>query len=51
MSMEKKLVLSDFVNGERFELNSYLDYLFSQFDADEQDQSKGNLLNNRLLPQ
>ncbi|WP_216772158.1 hypothetical protein [Metabacillus halosaccharovorans] len=32
--MEKKHVLSDFVNGDRFELNSYLTYLFDKFNAD-----------------
>ncbi|MFY0758876.1 hypothetical protein AB1K32_08365 [Metabacillus dongyingensis] len=31
MSMESKLELSDFVNNDRFELNSNLTYLFHQF--------------------
>ena len=37
--MEKKHVLSDFVKGDRFELNSYLTYLINQFYAGERDQS------------
>ncbi|MFC0470178.1 hypothetical protein ACFFHM_06475 [Halalkalibacter kiskunsagensis] len=31
MSRESKLNLSDFVNKDRFELNSYLTYLLNQF--------------------
>jgi hypothetical protein len=34
MSREKKLVLADFVNGDRFELNSYLNYLMAEHHAD-----------------
>ncbi|MGM0876184.1 MAG: hypothetical protein ACQEWV_15790 [Bacillota bacterium] len=30
MSRESKLTLSDFVNKDRFELNTYLTYLFHQ---------------------
>lgn len=44
MSRENKFVLSDFVNGERFELNSYLNYLFRQFYADERDHLKDNMV-------
>lgn len=32
--MEKKHVLSDFVNRDQFELNSYLTYLFDKFNGD-----------------
>jgi hypothetical protein len=38
--MKNKLILSDFVNGDRFELHSYLTYLFNQFHEDVQEQSK-----------
>lgn len=31
MSEESKLLLSDFIQEDRFELNSYLTYLFNQF--------------------
>ncbi|HWO95906.1 MAG TPA: hypothetical protein VNM45_06155 [Bacillus sp. (in: firmicutes)] len=31
MGRENKPVLSNFVDGDRFELNSYLTYLFHQF--------------------
>jgi hypothetical protein len=31
MSRKNKPQLSDFVSGDRFELNSYLTYLFQQF--------------------
>ncbi|WP_168733886.1 hypothetical protein [Metabacillus sediminilitoris] len=31
---ENKLTLTDFVNKERFELNSYLTYLVHQFNND-----------------
>ncbi|MGE6259793.1 hypothetical protein ACQKCU_18255 [Heyndrickxia sporothermodurans] len=31
MSRENQLNLSDFINKDRFELNSYLTYLFHQF--------------------
>jgi hypothetical protein len=34
MSREKKLVLADFVNGDRFELHSYLNYLLTEHHAD-----------------
>ncbi|USK86891.1 hypothetical protein [Peribacillus asahii] len=34
MSTENKLRLSDFVQEDRFELNSYLTYLFHQFYRD-----------------
>jgi hypothetical protein len=27
---EEKLVLADFIEGDRFELNTYLTYLFNQ---------------------
>ncbi len=37
--MEKKHILSYFVNGDRFELNSYLTYLFDKFKADTRDHS------------
>ncbi|MGM0878617.1 MAG: hypothetical protein ACQEWV_28995 [Bacillota bacterium] len=40
MPTENKLVLSDFVNGDRFELKSYLTSLFNQFNADVRDQSE-----------
>ncbi|MBO1514008.1 hypothetical protein [Metabacillus bambusae] len=42
--MEKKSVLSDFVKGDRFELNSYLTYLFEKFNADDKDHSKDSLI-------
>ncbi|MBO1514110.1 hypothetical protein [Metabacillus bambusae] len=38
--MEKKHIISDFVNGDRFELNSYLTYLFDKFNADVKDHSE-----------
>jgi hypothetical protein len=41
--MEKKLALSDFVKDNRFELNSYLAYLFNQFNCERQDQSEEKL--------
>jgi len=31
MSKENKVRLSDFIQGDRFELNSYLTYLFNYF--------------------
>jgi hypothetical protein len=31
-------MLSDFINGDRFELNLYLTYLINQFYAGERDQ-------------
>lgn len=33
MSEENKVLLSDFVQEDRFELNSYLTYLFNQFNV------------------
>jgi hypothetical protein len=42
--MKKKLILSDFVNGDRFELNSYLTYLFDKFNADGKAHSKEKLV-------
>jgi hypothetical protein len=42
--MEKKLILSDFVKGDRFELNSYLTYLFDKFNADGKDHSEDKLV-------
>ncbi|MGM0878703.1 MAG: hypothetical protein ACQEWV_29475 [Bacillota bacterium] len=39
MSRKSKLTLSDFVNKERFELNTYLTYLFHQFYDNVPDQS------------
>ncbi|QNF27178.1 hypothetical protein [Metabacillus elymi] len=42
--MEKKHILSDFVKGDRFELNSYLTYLFDKFNADVKDHSKDKLV-------
>jgi len=42
--MEKKHILSNFVNGDRFELNSYLTYLFDKFNADTTDHSKDKLI-------
>lgn len=42
--MEKKHILSDFVNGDRFELNSYLTYLFDKFNADANDHSQDKLI-------
>ncbi|MGM0877552.1 MAG: hypothetical protein ACQEWV_23145 [Bacillota bacterium] len=44
MSRKNKLVLSDFVNGDRFELNSYVTSLFNQFYADVRDQSEGKMV-------
>lgn len=44
MSRENKLVLSDFVNGDRFELNSYLTSLFNHFNAGVRDQSEDQLV-------
>jgi hypothetical protein len=38
--MKNKLILTDFVNGDRFELNSYLTYLFNQFNEDAREQSE-----------
>jgi hypothetical protein len=38
--MEKKLMISDFVNGDRFELNSYLTYLFDKCNTDVKDHSE-----------
>jgi hypothetical protein len=38
--MERKLILSDFINGDRFELNSYLTYLFEKSNADLKDHSE-----------
>ncbi|MGM7723013.1 hypothetical protein [uncultured Metabacillus sp.] len=39
MAKECKLTLSDFVNKDRFELNSYLTYLFNEY-YDNQLQAK-----------
>ena len=41
--MENRLVLSDFVKGDRFELNSYLTYLFNQLYADVEDQPENKM--------
>lgn len=38
--MEKKLVLSDFVKDDRFELNTYVAYLFNEYYAKEQNQQE-----------
>jgi hypothetical protein len=38
--MKNKLILTDFVKGDRFELNSYLTYLFNQFNEDVREQSE-----------
>ena len=48
VSRESKLFLSNFVNGDRFELNSHLNNLFNQFYADERKQSENKMINNRL---
>jgi hypothetical protein len=45
MSRENKLVLSDFVYGDRFELNSYLTYLFNQFYEDLPKKLENNMIN------
>ncbi len=44
MSRESKLNLSDFVNGDRFELNSYLTYLLNQFYDNFPDQSEDRMV-------
>jgi hypothetical protein len=45
VSMKNKLILTDFVNGDRFELNSYLTYLFNQFNEDVREQSETEMEN------
>ncbi|WP_299093696.1 hypothetical protein [uncultured Metabacillus sp.] len=40
MAKEKKLDLKDFIKGERFELNSYLNYLVNQVSATVGEESK-----------
>lgn len=42
--MEKKHVLSDFVNGDRFELNSYITYLFDKFNEGSDHSEEDNLI-------
>lgn len=44
VSRESKLTLSDFVNKDRFELNSYLTYLFHQFYDNVPDQSEDKMV-------
>ncbi|MGM0877454.1 MAG: hypothetical protein ACQEWV_22645 [Bacillota bacterium] len=44
MSRESKLTLSDFVNKDRFELNSYLTYLLYQFYDNVPDQSEDKMV-------
>ena len=44
VSSESKLTLSDFVNRDRFELNSYLTYLIHQFYDNDPDQSKDRMV-------
>ena len=44
MSRQSKLTLSDFVNKERFELNSYLTYLFHQSYDNAPDQSEDKMV-------
>jgi hypothetical protein len=44
MSRESKLNLSDFVNGDRFELNSYLTYLLKQFYDNFPEQSEDRMV-------
>ena len=46
--MKNKLILTDFVNGDRFELNSYLTYLFNQFNEDVRNSRKQKWKNNIL---
>lgn len=48
MTSENKLVLSDFINGDRFELNSYLNYLLNQFHTDVRDRSEDIVTKNKL---
>jgi hypothetical protein len=45
MSRENKQGLSDFVSGDRFELNSYLTYLFNQFYEDLPKHLENNMIN------
>ncbi|MFY0762301.1 hypothetical protein AB1K32_26275 [Metabacillus dongyingensis] len=40
MSRESKSTLSEFVNNDRFELNSYLTYLFLQLNNKDLNQSE-----------
>ena len=44
MRRENKPVLSNFVYGNRFELNSYLTYLFHQFYDDVSDQYEDQII-------
>ncbi|MFP5108526.1 hypothetical protein ACSU6B_17380 [Neobacillus sp. C211] len=44
MTRESKLTLSDFVNKDRFELNSFLTYLIHQFYYNDPDQSKDRMV-------
>ncbi|WP_191567296.1 hypothetical protein [Metabacillus idriensis] len=44
MSRENKLTLSDFVNNDRFELNSYLTHLFHKFYGNVPDQSDDKMV-------
>ncbi|MCG7315533.1 MULTISPECIES: hypothetical protein [Priestia] len=44
MGRENKAVLSNFVYGDRFELNSYLTYLFHQFYDYVSDQSENQMI-------
>ncbi|MGM0875337.1 MAG: hypothetical protein ACQEWV_11140 [Bacillota bacterium] len=48
MQRENKLVLSDFVNGDRFELNSYLTSLFNQYYTDVRDQSGDKMVKQEI---
>lgn len=45
MLKESKLTLTDFVYKERFELNSYLTYLFQQFYDNVPNQSEDKMVN------
>ncbi|WP_257349774.1 hypothetical protein [Pseudalkalibacillus decolorationis] len=44
MSRESKLTLANFVDQDRFELNSYLTYLFQQFYDNAPDQPDDKLI-------
>ncbi|MFV2051107.1 hypothetical protein ACEWK1_27570 [Metabacillus sp. YM-086] len=44
MSRQSELTFSDFIVKDRFELNSYLAYLFHQVKGDAEDQSEHKML-------
>lgn len=44
MKNNTKLSLSDFINKDRFELNSYISYLFHQFYYENDNRSKDKIV-------